>query len=207
MRADTGADTAPTLPARFVGAWERRELTIDGVPPARIGHAMWVQAGDAFVDVRGPGGFASDTCFAGTTAWDDPYLTWTHVIDRHASGDGVDRGRITLEGDDLVEEGDFIAGASRAYRERWSPASGERTPVVAAVARDGVAVRAGNHAAVVVDQRAAGGGLAAHYFRLRGAVWEVVTAIVERGGAPLIPPLTPGIALADGWHWCMAIDT
>ena len=205
---DRGADLgAPSLPPRFFGAWERRELAIEGVAAANTGLAVWVQAGDLFVDVRGPGGLASDTCFAGTTTWDAPFLTWAHPIDRHPGGDGVDRGHITFDGEDLIEEGDFIAGASRAYRERWCRAAGVRTPLFAATSVEGIAVRAGDHAAAVVDQRADGGGFAAEYSRVRAGEWEVVIAIADGVGAPLIAPLERDHELPDHWRDHDVADT
>jgi hypothetical protein len=201
ITAETSAAAHRQLPTRFFGSWERRELTIDGVPSSETsGRAIWIQAGDAFVDVRGPGGVASDTCFAGTAVWEEPYLTWTHEIDRHPSAAGVDRGHITFDGNELVETGDFIGGAHHSYQERWCPARGPRTPVVAAVARDGIAVRFGDHAAVVVDRRVEGGGFAASYSRLTDGAWRVELMVTEGAGAPLIAPLGTG-ELSDGWRW------
>jgi hypothetical protein len=202
ISVDLGEDPGATpLPLRFFGAWERRELIVDGVAVANAGLAVWVQAGDWFVDVRGHGGFASDTCFAGTTTWEAPFLTWAHPIDRHPGGDGVDRGHITFDGENLIEEGDFIAGASRAYRERWCPAVGARAPLFAATSADGIAVRAGDHAAVVVDRRADCGGFAAEYSRLRAGEWEIVIAISDGGGAPIIAPLGGDHELPDDWRY------
>ena len=100
-----------------------------------------MQAAALFVDVRGPGGFASDTCFAGTTKWSEPYLAWTHLIDRARAEEGEDtlegedKGHITFDGDDLIEEGSFIAGAERSYAERWTRLAGPRH----AGARGGIA--------------------------------------------------------------------
>src|SRR5260221_12397397 len=57
------------LPARFVGAWERGDLEVDGSPVSDAGRAVWIEAGAAYVDVRGTGGFAGRPGFAGPTAW------------------------------------------------------------------------------------------------------------------------------------------
>jgi Protein HRI1 len=194
------------LPAHFFGAWERSALTLDGTPVADAGRAVWVQAGAAFVDVRGPGGFASDTCFAGTTKWSEPYLAWTHVIDRAGTEDGEDalegedKGHITFDGDDLIEQGSFIAGATREYAERWTRLPGPLAPVLAAASADGRCVRVGDHAAAVVDRRATGGEFVAAYWRWSDSEWRLELEI-DGEVASLPPPLEPGAALMDGWHW------
>jgi len=200
-------DTGDTdLPARFFGAWERSALTLDGEAVADAGRAVWVQAATFFVDVRGPGGFASDTCFAGTTKWSEPYLAWTHVIDRAGPEEGADavegedRGHITFDGDDLIEEGSFIAGAERAYAERWTRLAGPLTPVLAAASPGGLSVRVGDHAAAVVDRRATGGAFVAAYWRRGDSEWRLELD-VDGDVASLPPPLEPGAALTDGWHW------
>jgi hypothetical protein len=189
------------LPARFFGAWERRDLTVDGIPAADAGRAVWVQAGPWFVDIRGPGGFASDTSFAGCTKWAEPYLEWEHTVDQERAAAGVDRGRITLDADDLLEEGGFIAGEHRSYRERWRRISGRPAPVLAAVGPGGVAVRVGDHAAVVLDERAHGRGFAAQYARLTASGWEA-ELLVDEGLPILMPaPLEPTAQLPTGWTW------
>jgi hypothetical protein len=188
------------LPARFFGAWERSALTIDGAPVTDAGRAVWVQAGAVFVDVRGPGGFASDTCFAGTTKWSEPYLAWTHVIDRAGAQDGEDRGHITFDGDDLIEAGSFIAGVERAYAERWTRLPGPLLPVLAAESADGLCVRVGDHAAAVVDRRHAGGPFVAAYWQWSNSSWRLELE-VDGEIAALPPPLEPGASLTDGWHW------
>jgi hypothetical protein len=189
-----------SLPARFYGAWERRRLTLDGEAVADAGRAVWVQAGTLFVDVRGPGGFASDTCFAGTTKWSEPYLAWTHLIDRAGAEDGEDRGHITFDGDDLIEEGSFIAGSERAYAERWTRLAGPLAPVLAAASPGGLSVRVGDHAAAVVDRRATGGEFVAAYWRWRESEWRLEVQ-VDGDVAALPPALEPGAGLMDGWHW------
>lgn len=189
------------LPERFVGAWERAELTIDGEPVDDAGRVVWVQSGSAFVDVRGPGGFASDTSFAGDTAWDPPHLTWAHAVDRDPKSDGVDCGHITFDGVDLIEEGGFIAGQARTYQERWQPLPGALGGIVlAAITAGGVAVRVGDHEAVAVDRRSAGGGFAARYSHWSGARWDLELCIEDGAGVELPEPLEPGVLLPDGWE-------
>ena len=177
-----------TVPPRFVGAWERRELVVDGEPVADAGRVVWVQADESFVDVRGPGGFASDTAFGGTTTWDEPYLTWSHPFDRAAGAEGVDRGHISFDGDDLIETGAFIAGAQRSYRERWCFLGGGE-PVLTSPFDGGLAVRVGPHAAAIVDRRATGGGFAARYQRLVDDRWHTEIEI-DDGARRALPEVT-----------------
>jgi hypothetical protein len=192
------------LPARFFGAWERDELTVDGDRVADAGRAVWVEAGAAYVDVRGAGGFASDTCFAGTTSWAEPCLTWRHDIDAHPGGDGVDVGHMTFDGEDLIEQGDFIAGKQVPYRERWRRLGGPRGPVLAADTVDGtgLAVRVGNHAATVVDQRPEGGTLSAHYQVWTGRHWITELTVGAGEEAGVLPgPLDTDAPLPAAWRW------
>jgi hypothetical protein len=175
-----------TLPKEFIGAWERHDLWVRWQQVTDVGRAVWIQAGDAFVDVRGTGGFASDTCFAGTTSWTDPFLTWTHIVDRATDDVHADRGRICFDGDDLIEHGNAIAGRAMPYRERWHRLTGEAEPCVVETADAAIAVRVGDHAASVIDARGSRGGFAARYWRLVEGVW--LTEIAIGDDVPLAPP-------------------
>ncbi len=191
------------LPKQFVAAWERTELLVDGETVPGAGHAVWVEAGSAYVDVRGPGGFASATTFAGTTAWEEPYLAWAHAIDAEPGEDeGTDRGLITFDGDDLIEEGEVIAGRTITYRERWYRLPGSQGVVLAATTAGGIAVRVGHHASVVVDRRRTGGDIAARYDLWDGSVWVPQIEFGDlSSGADLPAPLEPDSDLPDGWSW------
>jgi hypothetical protein len=190
------------LPERFVAAWERSEFVVDGEPVAEPGRAVWVEAGDAFVDVRGPGGFASGTTFAGTTSWADSHLTWVHTIDAEPGDDGVDRGLISFVGDDLIEEGELIAGRVISYRERWQRLSGSEGLTLAAATDGGIAVRVGHHAAVIVDRRADGGAIAARYHRWDGTAWRTELEFGDRAERDRLPdPLQFESTPPPGWSW------
>ncbi len=191
------------LPKQFVAAWERTELVVDGDPVAGAGRAVWVEAGTAYVDVRGPGGFASATTFAGTTTWEEPYLAWAHLIDAEPGEDeGTDRGLITYDGDDLIESGEVIAGRTITYSERWCRLRGSQGIVLAASTDGGIAVRVGHHASVVVDRRATGGGIAARYERWDGTGWTPQIVYGDETTTALLPaPLDPDADLPTGWSW------
>lgn len=193
-----------TLPARFLGAWLRTEMLVDG-GAVENAPTMWLEAGAAFVDVRAPGGVASDMTFAGTTSWSEPHLTWTHEIDSAESD--ADVGLITPDGDDFVESGSFtLDDREITFAERWTPQPGATGgPVLAADLTDGadrgLAVRVGDHASVVVDRRAGGGVIAACYRALVDGAWvERITHGPADAVAALPRPLGPA-ALPAGWTW------
>jgi hypothetical protein len=179
--------TSLGLPTVFIGAWERHDLCVDGDIVTDAGRAVWIQTSAEFVDVRGAGGFASNTSFAGTTSWSDPFLTWTHTIDRATDDVHADRGHICFDVDDaLIEEGDAIAGRALPYRERWHRLDGTAEPCVVEAKSNSIGVRVGNHAAAVRDARGSGGGFGACYWRLVDGVW--VTEIAIGDHTRLAPP-------------------
>jgi hypothetical protein len=189
------------LPDSFLGAWERTGVLVDGEPVAEPGRVVWVEAGRAYVDIRGPGLFASDTTFAGVTRWLEPHLMWTHTID---AGDdaGADVGHISYDGDDLLEAGEYTDGRVISYVERWSPLPASSGPILAAMTRGGIAVRAGDHASVVVDRRPSDGGIAARYDRWEGSAWHPEIEFGAAADLEQLPdPLSPHAALPDGWIW------
>jgi hypothetical protein len=190
-----------SLPERFVGAWERTGVIVDGAPVLDAGRVVWVEAGSAYVDVRGPGAFASNTTFAGVTTWDEPYLTWAHTIDAGLDA-AIDVGLISYDGDDMIEEGEYEDGRVIRYAERWTPLPAGSGPVLAAVTDGGIAVRVGDHASVVVDGRATGGGVAARYDRWDGRAWRHEIEFGNASDLVLLPdPLEPETEPPEGWSW------
>jgi hypothetical protein len=190
------------LPERFIAAWSRSEAVVDGEVVAEPGRVVWVEAGRAYVDIRGPGGFANDTTFAGSTSWAEPRLSWNHAIDADLENDGVDVGLISYDGEDVIEEGEFVADRVIRYMERWQRLPGGDGPVLAARTDGGVAVRVGDHASVVVDRRSVGGGIAARYERWDGTAWKPELELGDEPAlAQLPPPLEPDAAPPAGWSW------
>jgi hypothetical protein len=191
-----------SLPETFIAAWNRSEAIVDGEVVTDAGRTVWVEAGRAYVDVRGPGGFASDMTFAGSTTWVEPHLTWSHAIDADLESDGVDVGLISYDGEDLIEEGEFIAGRTIKYTERWERLPGGAGPVLAAVTDGGIAVRVGDHASVAMDRRSTGGAIAARYAHWDGTAWQPEIEFGDDAAvAQLPPPLAPGTEPPAGWSW------
>lgn len=168
--------TSAELPPRFVGAWQRRSIALDGGEPFESHHVIWLQGPSLHADLRcplGPGG--GFTCFAGTTHWDAPFLRWRHEIElAQAAGDDV--GEVSWDGEDLVEQGTF--GTTR-YREVWRRVGPAGAPVAEVRAVSSIVVTVGPHRLAVVDQRPRGGEFRATYW--------VGNEVARCIGAPLPP--------------------
>ena len=194
-------------PERFTGTWRRTTISVDGAPPTEPAHVVWVQAGDHFADLRVPrlrGGRAAS--FAGGTSWHEPHLRWRHEIDLDA-GQAEDVGAMSVDGDDLVEEGGTeLEGRTVTYVERWrrQPRSdGE----VLALRRDdgfGLLVQTGDHALSVCDDRGMGGEHRACYWTRTGSRWTPSLVLGPTTPLPPAPPARPvdaGDVLLGGDHW------
>lgn len=190
------------LPPEFWGAWLRVSIARDGGRPQEPARVDWLQGPSAFADLRVPIDAGDELlCFAGTTTWSPPRLTWHHDLDL-GTDIGADTGEVSWHNGDLVEEGVFmIDGRETPYVEVW-----RRT----ATAEDGIAlrrigangtpngriVRVGAECLVVTDDRPDGGGFSAarlHWDRA-AAAWIVVSAtgeldvrLVPAPGAPASP--------------------
>lgn len=213
------------IPERFRGAWKRVSLSLDGRPPSEPAVVVWVQADEAFADVRVPRDVRDPdhvpACFAGATSWDPPYLRWAHHLDLDVppgagAGAGAppgavedsatsDVGLVSWEGDDLVERGTFtIGGRDVPYVEVWQRLPRCEAPIVALASDDGWGrlVRAGDHAITVVDERATGGHYRACYRTRRASGWRVELAVGP--GAADLPVPRPDVlgvpARMPGWH-------
>jgi hypothetical protein len=138
-------EPAPTTaPVWVSGAWWRTRLVIDGRVVRHPGPALWLQDGDCYVDLRGPGPSPLDgpRVFAGTTAWSAPYLRWFHEADS-VPGRHDDVGRLARRGDVALVESGVVRTATGTvpYRERWERVAGEGRVTVRRVG-DGFLARA-----------------------------------------------------------------
>lgn len=179
-------------PERLSGAWRRISIAVDGAPPAETADVVWLQAGDAFADLRVPRRVSDPpACFTGSTSWEEPNLRWVHHLDLDESGaDSDDVGALSEDGGDLVEVGAFEReGRTVAYEERWRRLAGSDDPRTALVRDDGLGqmVVAGHHALVVVDDRSTGGAFGASYRTHTTGAWSAVST-VGAGAASLPRP-------------------
>jgi hypothetical protein len=182
-----------TVPRRFVGAWARERLEVDGRLVAGAGPAVWVEAGGTYVDVRGPGTIASGTSFGGRSSWRAPMFTWHHDVDLGPVPVRPDRGALTVvAADRIVERGVGLTGDGISYVEHWRRVPASDAPAVVAQHEHGRAVRVGDCAAAVCTNPPS-----ARLWRRVGGTWSEWIAL----GAPdrLPTPRNAGWQLRNGW--------
>ena len=186
-----------TVPRRFVGAWERQRLEIDGEAVHAIARALWIEAGGTYVDVRAPGTVASGTSFGDSSAWRSPVFTWRHGLDLHPRPGSVDRGHLAFHGDLLVERGTGIDGNPAEYEEHWRRLPAATDIRAIAEHEHGLAVRVGDHAGVIVGERAHRPAWA-RAWTLTDGRWH---AMMSLGSPDALPqPRAAGWRLPRGWH-------
>ena len=111
----------------FAGAWRRRSIMVPGGEPTEPCEAWWIQAGDAFVDVRvtAPGmdnnglPYSSTRVFAGWFEIADGEVRWHVELDSEGPAPRIDRaadaGLYIAPDDPLL----MIEDAPGRFREEW----------------------------------------------------------------------------------------
>lgn len=111
----------------FVGAWRRRSIAVPGCEPTEPCEAWWLQAGEAFVDVRvaAPGKkdnglpYSSTRAFAGRFEIADGEVRWHVELDTDGPVPRTDRaataGLFIAADDPLL----MIEDAPGRFREEW----------------------------------------------------------------------------------------
>ena len=142
----------------FVGAWRRRSIAVPGGKPTEPCEAWWLQAGDAFVDVRValPGNennglpYSSTRAFAGRFDITGGELRWHVELDSDGRAPRTDRaaaaGLFMAADDPLL----MIEDAPGRFREEWVQHAAEGD-VEFVRAADIVAVRVGDITGVVMS--------------------------------------------------------
>jgi hypothetical protein len=111
----------------FVGAWRRRSITVPGREPTEPCEAWWIQAGEAFVDVRvaAPGmednglPYSSTRAFAGRFEIADGEVRWHVELDSDGPAPRTDRAPVEglfIDADDPLL---MIENAPGRFREEW----------------------------------------------------------------------------------------
>ena len=184
-----------SLGREFVGAWQRRSIAIDDGPHEEPARVLWLQAGDAFADLRIP--FDPDgttDAFAGITTYEPPALTWHHTLDWNGGFAGYDCGVVECNCDDMIERGEFMRdGATLAYEERWCRVDRGARGVVL-IATHAMIVNVGQHCLAMRDRRRAGGEFDVRHMQFDGAEWNDVTVIGDGAELPRLP-----VAPRDEW--------
>ena len=132
----------PRAPAWLVGLWRRESLELEDGTLNRTTEAYWGQTFNLFVDIRRPAGrrparrwapprgrgfpnltpaerigLADQQGFAGHVVVEGSHCSWIRAIDYQPDTGRPDVGRLCLEGDVLIEEGDAASTFAMAYRE------------------------------------------------------------------------------------------
>jgi hypothetical protein len=118
-----------SMPARpwFAGAWRRRSIVVPGGEPTEPCEAWWIQAGEAFVDVRvaSPGEednglpYSSTRAFAGRFEIVDGEVRWHVELDSYGPSPRTDRSAargLFIDADDPLL---MIEDAPGRFREEW----------------------------------------------------------------------------------------
>ena len=197
-----------TSRSEFVGAWQRRSIAVGGgnhIEPARV---LWLQAADAFADLRIPLDPGSPIdAFAGITTYEAPALTWHHTLDWNRGFAGYDCGVVECNGEEMIERGEFEGdGAKVPYEEIWCRIDRGAVGLVL-TATHAVAVRVGHHYLAMRDRRRAGGGFDVRHSEIRDVEWSDVEVLGDGDELPPPPVVTPsdwtaGSAVTiDGTEW------
>jgi hypothetical protein len=182
-----------TVPRRFIGAWDRLLLNVDGSIIKGTGRAVWLEAGGTYLDVRAPGTLASNTSFGGRSSWRSPIFTWHHDVDLHPQPGAVDRGELTVDGDRIVERGTGLTGDGVPYTEHWHRFVSTTHTTMIATHRNGLAVRVGDHAGALSTV-----GRCARVWQYVESHWTTIIAVGPL--APLPRPAGARWRLPRGWR-------
>jgi hypothetical protein len=163
----------------FVGAWRRRSITVPGGEPVEPCEAWWIQAGEAFVDIRVtlPGSehnglpYSSTRAFAGRFEIVDGEVRWHVDLDSEGVAPRTDRagaGGLFMSPDEAMV---MIEDAPGRFREEWvqcASSHNETGPDVEFVRSDNlVAVRIGDISGVVLS---VGGQVAGRVWHTAGEI-------------------------------------
>ncbi len=162
----------------FVGAWRRRSIAVPGGQPVEPCEAWWIQAGDAFVDVRVASQgmednglpYSSTRAFAGWFEIADGEVRWHVELDSDGPTPRTDRASaagLFMSADDPLL---MIEDAPGRFREEWVQQASERD---VELVRSGnlVAVRVGGVSGVVMSVGQ----------RVCGRVWHDAGSVVVDG--------------------------
>jgi len=200
-----------TLAPRFVGAWQRRSIAIDGGAHHGAGRVLWLQAGDAFADLRIPNDpSGTHDAFAGITTYDAPSLVWHHTLDWNGTFAGYDCGVVEGDDDELIERGEFERdGCRHAYEEIWHRVDRGALGVVL-TATHGMVVRVGCHCLALRDRRRAGGQFDVRHAQIEDNAWRDVVVLGDGAELPRLPVVPPekwtadSAVVIDGTRWRVA---
>ncbi len=172
---------------------------------------LWLQAGDAFADLRIPEDPSGATdAFAGITTYAEPALTWHHTLDWNGGFAGYDCGVVECDNDEMIERGEYERdGKCHTYEEIWQRI--DTGPVgVVLTAPHAMVVRVGRHCLAMRDRRRAGGQFDVRHAQISGVEWTDVTVLGDGAELPRTAVVLPGAwqvgaeVTLDGAPWRVA---
>ena len=120
-RAELGADVM-TLAPKFVGAWKRRSIAIDGGAHGESARVLWLQAGDAFADLRIPDRPArrAPTRSPASPPTRNPRSRGTTPSTGTVDSRATTAASSNADDEEMIERGEFERdGCCHAYEEIW----------------------------------------------------------------------------------------
>jgi hypothetical protein len=183
------------IPHEFTGVWRRVSIAVGDDAPDEPCDVYWLQAGEAFSDLRlprRPG--VAPAAFSGHTTFDPPALTWHHRLDLTPCPE-PDVGVMEWCGADLIERGrTAVNGADVPYEEVWRRVPHDDPLPILVLAREpetadrlGSIVRVGAHAVVMAMT---GDGLTVRHDVSFAGQW-VAAGGLGGGALPPVPVAAP----------------
>jgi hypothetical protein len=165
-----------TVPTAIVGAWRRSGLIWNGARQVDYCDAVWLQTPEWFADIRTlidrgvvpekravPSFFDKEFSFAGVATWDEPQITWEHLIDSNQHS-GLDSNPLTWENGVVFETGHAtVDGEEGTFIEEWLRMTDDSVKWSAEPGERRARVEVGAWAIEVVDDRPSGGFTATRY--------------------------------------------
>jgi hypothetical protein len=183
------------IPHQFTGVWRQESIAVGDGAPDQPCDVFWLQAGQAFADLRLPRRAGVEPeAFSGHTTFDPPALTWHHHLDLTARHE-PDVGVVEWRGADLIERGRTVVnGADVPYEEVWRrvPHDGPLAILVlvgepATAGCHGSIVRVGAHAVVMATT---GDALTVRHDVSSGGRWVAAGSLGD-GALPPVPVAAP----------------
>ena len=157
---------------------------------------LWLQAGDAFADLRIPDRSATDapTRSRASRPTRSPRSRGTTRSTGTAASPVTTAASSNGDDDELIERGEFERdGTCHTYEEIWQRVDPGSVGIVLTAAH-AMVVRVGGHCLAMRDRRRAGGEFDVRHAQVAGIEWTDVTVLGDGAELP-----RPPVVLPDDW--------